>query len=84
MRVIAGWLGAFLLGFCALPLLLQTIADGHARGVSLLFLIMWWAGELLMAEHVRRLPSRTWPLLLNCAFNLAATTVILFYRLVFP
>jgi hypothetical protein len=83
MRVIAGWLGAFLLGLCSLPLLAQTIADGRAPGVSMPFLFMWWGGELLMLEHVRRTPARTWPMILNCAVNLAAVTVVLFYGLVF-
>lgn len=84
MRVIAGWLGAFLLAVCSFPLLVRTVEDGHARGVSLGFLLMWWVGELLMLEHVRRGPVRSTPLMVNYAANVAIVGVILFYRLVFP
>jgi hypothetical protein len=84
VRVLVGWLGAFALAVCSFPLLVRTVADGHARGVSLAFLLLWWVGEVLMLEHVRRSPARSVPLMVNYATNVAIVGVILFYRLVFP
>lgn len=81
MRVIGGWLGSVLLALCGLPLLWRTVADGHARGVSLGFLLMWLAGEVLtfFCVVLRQRP-RSRPLVLNYSFNLACVSIVLAYR----
>jgi hypothetical protein len=84
MRELAGYVGSCLLAACSLPLLVRTVQDGHARGVSLPFLLLWWFGEVLMLEHVRRSPARTVPLMLNYAANVAIVGVILLFRVLFP
>ena len=83
MTTILGYLGALLLGACAVPLFWSTLRFGHARGVSLPFLLMWFFGELAMAWHVSLLPTVSLPLLLNYTLNLFMVGVVAWYRL-FP
>ena len=80
MTELFGYLGAGLLALCAAPLLAETVAAGHAHGVSLTFLVSWWLGEVLMFIHVAGSKSRTAPLLANYILNVGIVGVILFYR----
>lgn len=76
-----GYVGGALLAFCALPLLVKTVRDGHARGVSLGFLLMWAVGEALTLRYVADV-SPTVPLIANYCVNLAMVLVVLGYRVV--
>lgn len=81
MKAVGAWLGSVLLAFCGLPLIWRTIADGHARGVSLGFLLMWLCGEALtLVCVVLRQRPRSHPLVLNYGFNLACVSIVLVYR----
>jgi uncharacterized protein with PQ loop repeat len=74
-----GYVGGALLAFCAVPLLIKTVRDGHARGVSLGFLLMWSAGEALTLRYVADV-SPTVPLIGNYVVNLSTVLVVLGYR----
>lgn len=74
-----GWLGATLLAACGVPLVVQTIVDGHARGVSLWFLLMWWAGEVCTLVYILR-KARTRQLVTNYLANMAMVSIVLGYR----
>jgi uncharacterized protein with PQ loop repeat len=76
---LCGYVGAALLAFCAVPLLIKTIRDGHARGVSLGFLLMWAVGEALTLRYVAEV-SPTVPLIANYIVNLSMVLVVLGYR----
>lgn len=81
MDIIA-WLGSILLAFCGLPLCLQSIFQGHMRGVNLLFLVSWWLGEILLFMYI--LVDISSPqLLTNYAINIIFTSTMLWYKL-FP
>lgn len=75
-----GYVGGALLAFCAVPLLIKTIRDGHARGVSLGFLLMWAVGEMLTLRYVADV-SPTVPLIGNYVVNLSMVLIVLGYRL---
>lgn len=81
MIELCGYVGGILLALCALPLLLKTIRDGHARGVSLGFLLMWAGGEMLMLRYVAE-ASPTIQLIGNYVLNLAMVLPVLAYRVV--
>lgn len=74
-----GWLGTVLLAACGVPLLVKTVVDGHARGVSLWFLVMWLAGEALTFVYVLRAARRR-QLIANYSANLLIVGVVLTYR----
>ncbi len=42
-----GWVGAVFFAFCAVPQVIRTFKDGHARNLSALFLGMWLCGAAL-------------------------------------
>jgi len=75
----ATWLGGVLLAWCGLPLLMQTISDGHADGVALDFLLVWLSGELLLLYGTARLKET--PLTLNYILNIIFICGILMYKL---
>ncbi len=76
-----GYIGAALLALCSLPLLVKTARDGHARGVSLGFLVMWWLGEMAMLGYVADKPGPIdAPLVFNYLANALIVGTILAYR----
>ena len=81
MLDIVGWLGAFFFAICAIPQAWQSYKLGNSDGISTMFLVFWFLGEVLMTIYV--LPTWDWPLLTNYIFNLILTSVICWYK-IFP
>lgn len=75
-----GHIGAFLLAICALPQTIQSIKNGHSKGLSLMFLWSWFGGELLMLTYVVAIHGPKGPLFLNYALNSALLLFIVYYR----
>lgn len=75
---IVGWVGALLLAVCAAPQTLKCIQQGHGRGLSHIFLWVWFWGELLTLTYM--VPKLIWPAILNLSINLLFLCVILYYR----
>ena len=76
---IIGWVGAFLLATCGLPQAIKSWRQKHSYGLSLWFLLMWMAGEVLVLIYV--LPKWHWPLIFNYTTNIVFVTIILYYKL---
>ena len=79
MTKAATWFGGLLLAWCGVPLLIQTISDGHANGISPSFLLIWLAGEVLMLFGTWRLKENA--LRVNFMLNIVIISSILLYRL---
>lgn len=77
---ILGWLGAFFFSVCALPQAFKTFKDGHADGVSFLFLFLWFLGEFFMVLYTLLVLQADAPLLVNYALNMMCLFVILKYK----
>lgn len=75
-----GYIGAGLLAICAFPQMLKSIIDGHARGVSHLFLWFWYLGEIFMTIFCYSSLPITSPLMLNYIANTIMLTVIVKYK----
>jgi uncharacterized protein with PQ loop repeat len=75
-----GYLGAILLAFCALPQAIMSIINGHSRGLSFMFLWMWYLGEMFMLQHVMATIGITGPLFWNYFINFILLTIIVWYR----
>jgi uncharacterized protein with PQ loop repeat len=73
-----GWIGSILFAACGIPQAATCIKSGNADGLSWLFLLSWFFGELLTIAYV--LPKQDYPLLLNYAFNIACLIIILKYK----
>jgi hypothetical protein len=78
---IVGWLGAAGLSLCAVPQAHHCWRLGHARGLSMPFLLMWCGGEVAMSIYVAADHGASAPLMLNYLFNLAMIGVMLRYKL---
>lgn len=77
---VMGWVGSTLFAACAFPQAVKTYKDGHAEGLSWLFLLMWFFGEILTAAYVM-LTSMSIPLLANYGANFILLVIILKYKI---
>lgn len=76
-----GYVGGFLFAFCGLPQAWKSYKDGHSDGVSLMMILMWLSGEILMQLYVYLQHGLDLPLLLNYWVNTVFVFVILKYKI---
>ena len=76
---IVGYVGAALLAICALPQTILCVQQGHARGISHLFLLSWYIGEICMLAYIVS-KGIYGPLFYNYVANFAMLTVIARYK----
>ena len=81
MIEIIGWTGSALFALCGLPQAVQSTREGHSHGLSWLFLLMWFWGEIFTLCYVW--PKMDYPLLANYFVNRVFVVIILFYK-IFP
>lgn len=74
-----GWIGSILFAICGLPQAIQSIRDGHSRGLNWSFLLCWLFGEILTMVYI--FPKGDWPLIFNYSLNLVFLGIILRYKL---
>lgn len=75
-----GWVAGLLFAFCGLPQAIQCYKQGHAKGVSSLFIWMWTVGEVLMQVYVYSKHGLDLPLLVNYWINTLFCIVIIRYK----
>ena len=76
-----GWIAGIFFALCGLPQALTSYKLGHARGVSLVFLLLWLTGEILMQYYVIVKHGFDMPLLINYWVNTIFIVIILKYKL---
>lgn len=74
-----GWIGSILFALCGVPQAFKSIKDGNSDGLSWLFLLMWFFGELLSMVYAIHL--KLWPLLFNYSFNFFCLLIVIYYRI---
>lgn len=74
-----GTVGAFLLAWCGLPQLVETLRTGHCAGISWGFLLAWFFGEVFVFAYVLD-TNPDWRLLLNYGANAAIIAVLIWFR----
>ena len=80
MTEIIGYTGGLLLAVCALPQMLLCLCQGHAKGISSLFLLSWYIGEILMLIFCLETIGSSGPLFYNYVANVVMLTVIVRYK----
>lgn len=75
---IIGWIGAILFAICGLPQAWACYKQGHSRGLSWSFLLMWLGGEIFTIAYV--FPKKDIPLLFNYFLNLVFLLVMIRYK----
>lgn len=76
---IIGWIGALCFSLCALPQSIMCYKQGHAKGLSWAFLLLWMVGEILTIIYV--VPKGHLPLIANYVINLALLQVMVYYKI---
>lgn len=71
------WIGSILLALCGLPQAYRSYTDGHSRGISSTFLVMWGLGEILTFFYI----IGDLPLMINYGINIICISVIIKYKL---
>lgn len=77
---ITGWLGSVLLIICGAPQAFKSLREGHSKGVSLSFLLLWLMGEVLMLIY-SLLELKIWLLMFNYLGNILFILIIIYYKL---
>lgn len=74
-----GWIGSILFAVCGLPQAVQSIRDGHSRGLNWTFLLCWLGGEIFTLIYI--FPKSDWPLIFNYTLNLVFLGIIVRYKI---
>lgn len=74
-----GWTSSIFLAICSFPQMLLSLKQGHSKGLSWWFLILWSVGELFGLIYV--LPLGKLPLILNYFANVVFMSVIMKYKI---
>lgn len=78
-----GWIGSIAFAFCGVPQAIQCKHQGHARGISLSFLLMWGLGEICYIISVWvQFGFVAW-MMANYFCNIICISIMLYYYL-FP
>lgn len=77
--MIIGWIGSVCLAFSGMPQAYKCYCQGHARGLSLLMLSLWFTGEVCyVIATISEFGMVAW-LLFNYILNLVCISIILWY-----
>lgn len=81
MIELVGWIGGIALAVCAIPQVVATWKTKSMDGISWLFLILWFIGEICTVSYIiitnMSASSFQIPLIVNCVLNI----ILLFYLL---
>jgi len=78
MFEVIGWLGAVFLAICGVPQAFKSYKEGNSYGLSWIFILLWFFGEVLILIYI--LPNMMIPLILNYSLNIIIVMIILWYK----
>ena len=76
---LVGFMGTFLLAFCALPLCFQALRDKEIS-VSPTFLYFWFIGEVFLLAYVLLALDANLILMLNYGLNIICLLPVIYYN----
>jgi uncharacterized protein with PQ loop repeat len=71
------WLGSAALMVCSVPQCIQSVRQGHSRGLNRLMLWLWVFG--MGCCLVFFIDAAVWPMVMNYAFNMFVSGTITWY-----
>ncbi len=74
-----GYISGILLGWCAIPQVFESIKTGNTKGISRVFLFMWFFGEIGMLVFTISKLGWVGPLLLNYIANIIMVSILFKY-----
>lgn len=75
------WSGAICFALCAVPQVVQTIRDGHAKGLAPSFLAMWFYGEIVMITYTLPRWETNQQVMANYLLNFICLCVMIYYKI---
>lgn len=82
MKPLAGWLGAALFALCAVPQVYTVWTTNNIAGISTIFILMWWLGELFSAIYLiwDDITKKTthYPIYFNYGINFVCVSYLLY------
>ena len=83
-----GWIGNILFAVCGIPQVIKTFLSKSAKDLSLLFLWLWFSGELLTFIYILTSDLETanfhFPLYFNYIVNIFMSCFLLYAKYVYP
>lgn len=79
MLNLIGWIGGICFAISGIPQAYWSWKEGHSKGLSWSFLLLWLGGEVFTLVYVSA--RQDWPLIFNYVFNLMSLLVIIYYKL---
>ena len=80
MISVIGWIGSVCFALCGVPQAVACYRQGHAKGISTIFLLLWASGEVLYIIAVfMEFGFVAW-MMANYFTNLVSISVIIRYR----
>lgn len=83
-----GWIGNLLFAVCAIPQVIKTFRSKKTEDLSLLFLWLWFFGELLTFFYIvlGDLESKTvhLPLYFNYIVNIFLASFLVYAKFIYP
>jgi uncharacterized protein with PQ loop repeat len=83
-----GWIGNILFAVCGIPQVIKTFRTKSAKDLSVLFLWLWLAGELLTFMYIINSDLETgtvhFPLYFNYIVNIFMALFLLYAKYMYP
>jgi len=83
-----GWIGNILFAICGIPQVIKTFRTKSTKDLSVLFLWLWFAGELLTFIYIIVGDLETanfhFPLYFNYIVNIVMACFLLYAKYVYP
>ena len=83
-----GWIGNILFAICGIPQVIKTYKSKSAKDLSMLFLWLWLAGELLTFIYIILGDLETglihYPLYFNYMVNIFMACFLIYAKFIYP
>jgi len=83
-----GWIGNILFAVCAIPQVIKTYRSKSVKDLSILFLWLWFVGELLTFIYIINGDMETatfhFPLYFNYIVNIFMACFLIYAKYVYP
>jgi uncharacterized protein with PQ loop repeat len=78
---VIGWIGSICFAACGVPQVVQCVRQGHARGLSPVFLMLWLIGEVCYVAAILMEFGWVGWMMVNYLINLLCLVIICWYRI---
>lgn len=74
-----GWIGSVLLAVCSIPEVILAFKNGHVKGLTWEFLLLWYFGEIFILIPVLFKIKETF-LTFNYLLNITLISILIYFK----